>query len=112
MRAFPSSIPGEIGFFLLRRSEIAKHQNLREIADDGAFVLQIVVQAEPLRRQMLADDRHGEIADILAAEFLRQREAQKPRLVGAAAHFAAEALPIPCRGSPPCSKSVRAHSRR
>src|SRR5690242_7042906 len=46
---------------------------------------------------MLADDGHGEIADILAAEFLRQRQSQEPGLVGAAAHFAQQVFPFLAR---------------
>ena len=90
-------MPGRIVLLLLFGAEIAQHQNLREISDDGDFVLQVVVQAKPLRREMLADDRHGEIADILAAEFFWQREAQEPRLVGAHAHLAQQRFPLLAR---------------
>ena len=88
---------GQDGLLLLVGAEIAHHQHLREIADDRAFVLQVVVQAEALGRQMLADDRHGEIADVLAAKLLGQREPQETRLVGAAAHLAQQVFPLLAR---------------
>ncbi len=47
---------------LLVGAEVAHHQHRREVADDRALVLQVVVQAEALRRQVLADDRHLEVA--------------------------------------------------
>ena len=46
---------------------------------------------------MLADDRHGQIANILAAEFLRQCQPQESRLIGAAAHLAQQRFPILAR---------------
>ena len=39
------------------------------------LILQIIVQDEALFSQMLADNGHGEIAAILAAEFSWQGEA-------------------------------------
>jgi len=39
---------GDEFFFLLIVAEVAKHQDGWQIADNRAFVLQIVVQAEPL----------------------------------------------------------------
>ena len=39
---------------LLGRAEITQHQHLHQIADDGAFILQIIVQAKALRREIAA----------------------------------------------------------
>jgi hypothetical protein len=44
-----------------------EHQDERVVADDRMLVLQVVVQAEPLGRQMLPDHRHGEVRAALAA---------------------------------------------
>ena len=71
-----------------------QQQGHREVADDRALVLQVVVQAEPLVGQMLADDRHGEVGPVLAAQRLRQAEAQMPGLVGAALHLGEQLLPL------------------
>ena len=79
---------------LLLGAEVAEHQDRRQIADDRAFVLQIVVQAQPLGRQMLPDDRHREVGAVLAAVFLGQREAIVSGPVGAPAHLARAAPPI------------------
>ena len=74
------------------------------------LILKIVVQAKTLGCEMFTDHRHPEVGTALAAE-LGKREAQVPGLVG-------ETLACPSksshswRGSPPRSKSVRAHSRR
>ena len=81
-------------FFLLLGAEVAEHQHGRKIANDRAFVLQIVVQPEPLRGEVLADDRHRKVGAILAAVFFRQRVAIVPRLVGAPAHLGQQRLPF------------------
>ena len=111
MRAFALQHRLEIGFLLFGRTEIAEHQHLRKIPHHGAFVLQVIVQAESFRGEMFADDRHGEIADIFAAEFLRQSEAQEAGFVGAAAHFAQQRFPFGPRQSARF-EIHRAHSRR
>src|SRR5581483_7280480 len=43
---------------------------------------------------MLADDRHGEVRAVLAAELLREPEAQVARLVGAPLHLGEQLLPL------------------
>ena len=55
------------------------------------------MQAEPLVGEMLADDRHGEVGAVLAAQLLGQGEAQMARLVGAAAHLGQKRLPFMAR---------------
>jgi hypothetical protein len=72
---------------LLVRAEVAHHQHGREVADDRALVLQVVVQTEALGGQVLPDDRHLEVAGPAATELLGQRQPQPPRGVGAAAHL-------------------------
>src|SRR5262249_16999266 len=66
----------------------------REIADDRALVLQVVVEAQSLVGEVLADDRHGEVRPILAAERLRQGKAQMPGAIRAAPHLRQELLPF------------------
>src|SRR5258707_989038 len=39
------------------------------------------------KAEMLANDRHGEVGTLLAAQLFRQSEAQMAGLVGAAAHL-------------------------
>ncbi len=58
------------------------------------FVLEVIVQAEALLGEMLANDRHAEIGAVLAAELLGQRIAEMPGLVGAALGFAEQFLPF------------------
>ena len=84
----------EIAVLLLLGAEAVQQQRHREIADDRALVLQVVVQAEPLVGEMLADDRHGEVGAFLAAQLLGQGEAQMARFVGAAAHLGQKRLPF------------------
>src|SRR5262249_30980232 len=44
-----------------------------------------------------ADDRHGEVADVLATELFRQGEAQEASPVGALAHLAQQVFPLLAR---------------
>ena len=60
---------------LLLGAEVAHHQHGREVADDGALVLEVVVEPEALGGEVLADDRHLEVAGAAAAELLGQRQA-------------------------------------
>ncbi len=52
------------------------------------------MQAEALFGEMLADDRHTEIGAVLTAEFLGQRIAEMPGLVGTALGFAQQFFPF------------------
>ena len=80
---------------LLLVRAVGQHQQHADIVgDDGVLGLQIVVQAETFGREVLADDRHREIAAVLAAVLLRQRIAIVAGLVGGAARLAAAAPPI------------------
>ena len=56
---------------LCRRAVLLHHQHGDEVADDRALVLQVVVQAESLACEMLAHDRHLEVAGVVAAETFR-----------------------------------------
>ena len=87
----------DVAVLLLLGAEAVQQQRDREVADDRALVLQVVVQAEPLVREMLADDRHGEVGAVLAAQLLGQAEAQMARLVGAAPHLGQQLLPFVAR---------------
>ena len=101
----------DVAVLLLLRAEAMQQQRDREVADDRALVLQVVVQAQPLVREMLADDRHGEVRAVLAAQRLGQAEAQVAGLVGAAL-ISASSSSHSWRGWPSLSQSVRACSRR
>ena len=52
------------------------------------------MQPQPLVREMLADQRHGEVGAILAAQRLGQAEAQVAGLVGAALHLGQKLFPF------------------
>ena len=71
-----------------------EHGHQRQIADDRMLVLQIVVQAEPLGGEMLADHRHPEIGAVLAAIAFRDREAQVAGGVGEILHLAQQRFPF------------------
>ena len=89
---------GELAFdkilLLIVPAIIVHHDDDRKIADDRMLVLQIVVQAEPLCREMLANDRHREVRAVLAAILFRQRETQMAGFVGAILGFAQKLLPF------------------
>ena len=84
-------------------AEVAHHQHRREVADDRALVLQVVVQAEALVGEVLADDRHLEVAGVAAAELGREREPQPAGGVGPPAHLA--------RAAPPSRPAARRRAR-
>ncbi len=71
-----------------------EHGDEREIADDRVLVLQVVVQAKSLGREMLADHGHPEIGAIPAAITLRDGKAQMPRPVGDIFHPAQQQFPL------------------
>ena len=52
------------------------------------------MQPQPLRREMFADHRHGEVAAALAAHLYRPCEAVVPRLVGGIAGLGEQRLPF------------------
>ena len=53
---------------------VVDHQQQADVvADDRVLVLQVVVQPEALRREVLADDRHPEVRAVLAAVLLGER---------------------------------------
>ncbi len=58
------------------------------------FEDEVVVQAEALRCEMLADHGHPEVRAVLAAIALRDREAQVPGRVGAVLGLAQQLLPV------------------
>jgi len=82
---------------LLRRAEVAQHEDHREVADHRRLGLQLVVQPQAAVGEVLADHRHVEVAAVAAAEVGRQCVAQPARGVGAAAHLAQQLLPLRAR---------------
>jgi hypothetical protein len=71
-----------------------EHGDDGQIADDRMLVLQIVVQAETFRREMLADHGHPEIGTVLAAIALRNREPQVTGGVGEIFGLAQQRFPF------------------
>lgn len=63
------------------------------------LILQVIVQAEPLGREVLANDGHPEIAAIPAAIAPGNREAQMARGIGAVFRFAQQFFPFVARQS-------------
>ena len=78
-------------------TEPVHHDHLREVADDGRLVLQVVVQAESLVRQVFPDHGHVEVGAVAPAELRRQPVAQPAGLIGAAAHLVEQVLPFAAR---------------
>jgi len=79
---------------LLFGAKVTQHQHLHEVADDGAFILQIIVKAKALGGQVMPDDSHGEVGAILAAKLLRDGKAIMPGGIGNAIHFAQQLFPL------------------
>ena len=88
-----------LGPLLLLRvgAEPVHHDDLREVADDRRLVLQVVVQPEPLVRQVFPDHGHVDVGAVAAAELRRQPVAQPAGRIGAPAHLAEQVLPLPPR---------------
>ena len=85
-------------FILLSaRAELGEHPHEREIADDGVLVLQVVVQAELLLRQVLADHRQPQLRPVLAAELRRGAKAPMARRIGRAGGLAQQGFPLVAR---------------
>jgi hypothetical protein len=84
----------DIVLLLLLGAKIADHQRLNEIANNRAFILQVVVQPQPLGGEMFANTGHCEMRSVLAAKFGRQCIAIMPRLVGNLTHFAKQIFPF------------------
>jgi hypothetical protein len=76
---------------------VGERRNDREIANDGGFVLQVVVQAEPFGGEMFADGGNREIGGARAAAGFRQSVAQMAGLVGSALHFRNQRAPFRAR---------------
>ena len=93
----PSRLPRMNCSFCAGAAEVAHHHDERKIADDRVLVLQIVVQPETLRREMLANHRHPQVRAAVAAVLARQREAIEAGAVSAAARFRQQLFPFASR---------------
>ena len=96
-RVLPVNMPSRNSRLLLLAAEALPHHDRREVADDRRLVLQVVVQAEALRGEVLADDRHRQVRAVAAAVLRRERVAQEAGRVGAPAHLAEQLLPVLAR---------------
>ena len=88
---------GRREMLLILAGKVAQHQDLRIIGDDGMLVLQVIVQAKALAREMFADNRHGEVGPVLAAILFRQAEPEMPGLVRQALRLAQQLFPFLAR---------------
>ena len=78
-------------------AEFLEHRDEGEVADNRMLILQIVVQAQALCCEMLADHRHPQVGAILAAIFLRRGKAPVPGGIGAALRLAQQLFPVVAR---------------
>ncbi len=65
---------------LLRRAVLEHQQQPDVVADDRVLVLEVVVQAEALAGEVLADDRHAEVRAVAPAELGGERVVEVPGL--------------------------------
>ena len=72
---------------LIFRAVAGDRRHDREVADDGGLVLQVVVQAETLGGEVLADRCIHQVAGRLAAAAFRKAEPQMAGRLGAALHL-------------------------
>ena len=79
---------------LLGRRELLEHEHEGVVADDGVLVLQVVEQAQPLGRQVLADHGHVELRAALAAHGDRPRIAIVAGGIRPAAGLGQQGLPL------------------
>ena len=74
--------------------EAFEHGDEGEIAHDAVFILQIIVQAQALGGELVADHCHPQVGTILAAIFLWRRKPPVAGLVGADAGLAQQQFPF------------------
>ena len=86
---------------LLLRAVADHEQQAHVVPHDGMLVLQVVVQAQALYRQVLADDRHIQVGTVLATELFRLRVAVVPGFVGQPLRLEQELLPLLVRQPAP-----------
>ena len=80
---------------LLRFRAVIEHEHEADIvANDGMLVLQVVVKAQPLRGQVLANDGHAEIGAFLSAILFGKGIPKVACLVGAALGFHEQSFPL------------------
>ena len=91
---------------LLGASVQVEHGHERKIADDRVLVLQIVVQAQALGGEVLADHRHPQVRAIFAAVLLGESEAVVAGLVGEVLDVAQQ--PLPFGSGQPAMLEIRA----
>jgi hypothetical protein len=89
--------PLEELLLLLLAAIVLPHLYRREVADDRRLVLQVVVQPQPLRRQVLPHDRHRQVRPGAPAVFLRNAVAQEACFVGANSHLSEQVFPLLAR---------------
>jgi hypothetical protein len=72
---------------LFLTAELVDRQRDREVPDDGGLLLEDVVQARALAREVFADVGHREVRAALPPQLLGERKAVEARLVGPLAHL-------------------------
>ena len=83
-----------VGLVLGVGSELLEHQDEGVVPDDRVLVLEVVVQAQALGGQVLADYGHGQVRAALAAHLRGPGEAQVSGLVSQLAGLTQEILPL------------------
>lgn len=75
-------------------AEPLHHDHLREVPDDRRLVLQVVVQAKTLVRQVFPNDRHVDVAAVATPQRRGQSVPQPARPVGPPPHLGQQVLPF------------------
>ena len=94
---FPAGHACAIAGILFGCGEGPEHDDERIVADDGVFVLKIVMQAKAFGGKVFADDGHGQMAAAAAAIFFGPGKAVMPGGVGRFHRLRQQCLPLRAR---------------
>src|SRR5215218_184430 len=84
----------EEALLLLLGAELVEDQWEHEVADDGRLGLEVVVQAEALGGEVIANHGHAEVGPVESAHLPRQRVAEDAGRVSAAPHLVQKLDPL------------------
>ncbi len=90
----PEIDPSSHSLLLRLGAELLEDQREDEVADHRGLHLQVVVQPEPLRRQVVAQHRHAEVGAVVPTHPLRQRVAEEAGRVRPPAHLLEQLDPL------------------